>query len=729
LHGQNNGVIFTVIFPLIGVQTCWPSNRENVDYAMTEYSSHFSKGNPMVRVFIFIAAGILWQWYQPFSWFLWCSLLLGSLILLPALYFFPLSIQYKYSWCSGILLFTGCVATGALLTWKQDIRNDKNWFANVTAPDCQMVFTLKEDLVEKANSFKAVAAADTIICGNALQKIDGKIILYFSKDSLLPPLQYGSIIILKKSEQEIKNSGNPGAFDFKRFCLFQGVTHQVYLKPGDYAVIPGRETSSLVTFLNLLREKVLTILKANIGGKKELGLAEALLIGYKDDVDKELVQSYSNTGVVHIIAISGLHLGLIYGLLLIILKPLKRKKIFRWLHPVIILSVLWLFSFLAGAQPSILRSAVMFSCLILGETLSRKSSIYNTLAFSALLLLCINPFWLWDVGFQLSYSAVLSIFIFMKPIYHLFYIRNKLLDVIWKINAVTIAAQILTVPLTIYHFHQFPVYFMLTNLLAVPLSSAILLGEITLCATFYLPWFPRLLGDLVSRAIGCMNAYVERIETLPLSVWDGFQVSALQAVLLYVFIAGIGCWLINKVRTGIIMGLTAFLLFAVIRCHAFLVAKKQSCIVIYNIPHSRAIDLFSGSQHYFVGDSSLLLNNVAINFHLKPTRVLYRVLPEMTAPFNMNDRPLVFNRKNILLIDRNWSDAMPGTTQTLDLLVISQNPGFHLSTFAEQFTVRQVVCDASVPGPKKKYWKKDCLELGIPFHDVSEEGAFVMNLN
>src|SRR4029078_261665 len=140
----------------------------------------------------------------------------------------------------------------------------------------------------------------------------------------------------------------------------------------------------------------------------------------------------------------GLHLGLIYWLLTLILKPLQRKKV-KWLRPALILAGVWLFSLLAGAQPSIIRSAVMFTCIVLADSLTRKSSIFNTLAFSAFLLLCYNPYWLWDVGFQLSYAAVLSIVVFMQPIYNLFYIKNKLLDLIWKLNAVTIAAQILTV--------------------------------------------------------------------------------------------------------------------------------------------------------------------------------------------------------------------------------------------------------------------------------------------
>src|SRR5678815_5428568 len=242
-------------------------------------------------------------------------------------------------------------------------------------------------------------------------------------------------------------------------------------------------------------------------------------------------RSYSNTGVVHVIAISGLHLGLIYWLLAWLFKPLQKRK-FRWLRPIFILTGLWLFSLLAGAQPSVLRSAVMFTCFVLGDALDKRSSIFNSLALSALLLLCINPFWLWDVGFQLSYAAVLSIVIFMQPIYHWFYIKNKLLDLIWKLNAVTIAAQILTVPIGIYHFHQFPLNFLFTNFLAVPLSSLIILDEILLCIISFIPPVTALIGKSVSWLIWMMNTYIERIEMLPFSLWDGLQISIPQSILL-----------------------------------------------------------------------------------------------------------------------------------------------------------------------------------------------------
>ena len=307
-------------------------------------------------------------------------------------------------------------------------------------------------------------------------------------------MEYGSQLVFSRPLQEIKNGGNPGSFDYKTYCLFQGITHQVYLTKDDFVVLPTTETNAFALFIEQSRKWVVATIRNYIPGEKEQGLAEALLIGYKDDLDKNLVQAYSNTGVVHIIAISGLHLGLIYWLLLGLTKPLKGNKKLIWLRLVLIIGSLWLFTILAGAQPSVLRSAIMFSIIALGEVLLRRTNIFNTLAFSALILLCLNPFWLWDVGFQLSYSAVLSIVLFFQPVYNWYCPQNKALDFLWKMTSVTIAAQILTLPISIYHFHQMPLLFLFTNFIAVPLSSLILIGEIMLCALFFIPLLHRWLA-------------------------------------------------------------------------------------------------------------------------------------------------------------------------------------------------------------------------------------------
>jgi len=596
-----------------------------------------------------------------------------------------------------------------------------------------MLVTLDEPLVEKPRSYKAMARVNYLI-RESIIPAPGKIIIYFQKDSFIHNLSYGSRIIFTRQPGLIRNTGNPGSFNYKRYSLFKGITHQVYLGPNDFQLLPNKKQERFRQFIYKSRQKVLNILRTNIHGKKELGLAEALLIGYKDDLDKELVQSYANTGVVHIIAISGLHIGLIYWLLKFLLKPLhKRKKSFpflRWFTPLLILTGLWLFSLLAGAQPSVLRSALMFSCIVIGENLDRKAPIFNTLAFSAFLLLCYNPYLLWDAGFQLSYAAVFSIVIFLRPIYDIIYIQNKFLNLAWKMNAVTIAAQILTLPLTIYYFHQFPNYFLLTNFIAVPLSSLILLGEILLCAIGFLQPLASIVGKCLSTLIMGMNRFVEKIESLPFAVWEGLQINLVQTTLLFLCIAGAGYWLMERSKPGLKLFLFSFLGFSILRSYSFIYSENQEKIIVYNIPRTQAIDFIRGRSHLFAGDSDSLNKGNGQAFYLKPSRILHRVREADSMPgFYLKENIINFQNKKVLVIDKSVRFPRKAGQLVIDLVIVSKKGNFNTGQLNSIFKIRQIVFDASSPAWKLKYWKKDCDSLQIPYHDIREKGAFVMNLD
>ena len=674
-------------------------------------------------------AGIAIQWYLQLPLLVWQIVFVCPLIIYIFFFYLPLFKRYKLALLNGLTASFLFMSVGAILAWNNDIRNDDQWFSKFIGNNPSFIVNLAENPIEKTKSFKANANVRYTINDGKQYNSSGKLILYFSKDSFPAQIKEGSVIVLNKPLQEIKNSGNPGGFDYKRYCLFQQITHQVYLKPGEFVLLNEKNEPIVAKTINNIRQKVLSILTAYIPGDRERGLAEALLIGYKDDLDKTLVQSYSNTGVVHIIAISGLHLGLIYWLLLLLMKPLQRKKHTKWLKPIVVIAGLWLFSLLAGAQPSVLRSAVMFTCLALGETIDRRSSIYNSLAASAFILLCYNPYWLWDVGFQLSYAAVLSIVIFMQPVYNWFYIKNKALDFIWKMNAVTIAAQVLTLPISIYHFHQFPNYFLLTNFIAVPLSSLIVLGEILLCVVSFIGPVAVLVGKILLGMIWLMNTWVERIEALPFSLWDGLKIDIVQMILLTIAICLFCYWLMEKNKPSFIAGLAVLLAFVSLRSISFILAQRQQKIIVYNVPQRTAMDIIDGRNYQFSGDTILEKDDFARNFHLKPSRTLNRTYNTMqTAGIENREPYFTYAGKHILQIDRQALFNKPGDKPVIDLLILSKNPKLYISQLADQFTIRQVVFDGSVPVWKKKYWKKDCDSLDIPNYDVSEQGAFVMHL-
>lgn len=686
------------------------------------------KKAPFLKFLPALMAGILLQWHFDFTLLVSVCIFIAGFTGLAIFRNLSLRSRFFYNVAAGFSIAVVFFGLGSLLTYQKDIRNHKDWVGNHYQSGDAVVVTLNEPLIEKTKSFKANATVEYLIHNGMQTSSKGSILIYFKKDSLPPFLQYGSQIVFNKPLQEIKNANNPGGFDYKRYALFQGITHQVFLKENEYEIISGQNQNQFKSFIFSSREKILQILKQYIHGDKERGLAQALLIGYKNDLDQSLVQAYTNTGVVHIIAISGLHLGLIYWLLSLLTKPLKRKKQFKWIAPVFIITGLWLFALLAGAQASILRSAVMFTCIVLGQALGRtNNSIYNTLAISALLLLCINPFWLWDVGFQLSYAAVLSIVVFMRPIYNWFYFKNKAIDFLWKLNAVTLAAQVLTVPLSIYHFHQFPNYFLITNFLAVPISSLILLGEIFLCAIAFIPALANITGKVLTWLISIMNGWIEKINGISYSLWDSLHISLAQMVLLLVCIAGLSFWLLDKSKIGLKTGLISLLFFVVLRSVDFYKSSRQQKIVVYNVPQHKAIDFIDGRRYFFEGDPELSNDDFLRNFHLKPSRILHRITtaPDLNLLFR-KDNMADFLGKKILMIDSSIQYKNYGNSQEIDLAIVSKNPRLYFSQLVSTFTIKQVVFDASCPAWKLTYWKRDCDSLKIPWYDVAEKGAFVM---
>lgn len=536
---------------------------------MKRYGVGIWKRAPFLRLFIALTAGILLQYYCRFE--LSVAGIIIIPVLLPLIGYRYLSITQKFR-ARNIQGFFICIlvaCAGASVSCVRDISFRPDWIVSHCHKDDRILVTLKEPPIEKKGSFKALASVDFIqhrqIKGRAWQQVTGDILLYFRKDSCAERLQYGSRLLIQKSLQEISASHAWARTNYRQYCARQGIYYQLFLDTRHYKLVKHGDGNLYNAWLFAARDFMITTIQRNIKGPAEAGIAEALLIGYRHNLDKELLQSYSNTGVVHIIAISGMHLGMIYGLLLFLLKPLRYRQKFRWLWPLLVLLVLWGFSLLAGAGASILRAAVMFSFIIIGESISKKNHALNTLAASAFCLLLYNPSYLWDIGFQLSYAAVLGILLFMQPLYRAVYFKNRPLAIIWKLNALSLTAQVLTLPLLLYYFHQFPNLFLFCNFIAVPLSGIILYGCLLMIAVSPLSFISTLTGKALSWMILQMNLFIARTDRIPFAVTPGINISLLQTIVLYGYITCMAFWLMKKQPKALLYGLGATVLFLFIR--------------------------------------------------------------------------------------------------------------------------------------------------------------------
>ncbi|GAA4320253.1 ComEC/Rec2 family competence protein [Flaviaesturariibacter amylovorans] len=647
---------------------------------------------PALRLLLPFATGILCQWYLPAPGWTLCLLLALAALLLFGVPRLSLQNVYRYGALSGLgqqLLLFGF---GALALDGHDVRKHPQWIGCGSGP---VVAYLAAPPEEKPGSWKAEVTVTQRYTDGRWQAATGKALLYLRKEGQPPALSYGSRVLVRKALEPIRNSGNPGAFDYARYTLFQGITHQLFLSGDDLTVLKGNEGSALQGALFAAKARIVEILKRYVPGTREQGLAEALLIGYKADLDPELVQAYTNTGVVHIIAISGMHLALVYALLLGLTTPLRKSK---WLRFTLVVAGLWLFSGLVGGGASVLRSAVMFTLLALGQLIGREGASMNSLLLAALLLLALNPFLLWDLGFQLSFTAVGGILLFYGPIYRALPLRNKALDTLWKLCAVSLAAQVLTTPLSLFHFHQFPILFLLANLLAVPLSGLLVYALLALCAASVWPALAAGIGTIVAAAMRLLNSWIDHLNGTPGAVWDGISLSLPQVLLLY------------------------GLLVLAIRSASFIEAQQQRRLIVYKMGRHSALDLFEGRQHLFIGDAAAVRDPKLYRFHRQPAHVLYRSEAAAGDP----GPAFTFGGKKIWRL--NGAEAAGVPAGAVDLMIVAHSPRLVPSDVLSARTVRQLVLDGSVPRYKAALWKEAAAARRIAVHDVNEQGAFVMDL-
>ena len=690
-------------------------------------SSYFWKEAPFTRLFLPFALGIIAQEKLHLSVIVSVVIIFLSLIGLGLLASFNSFNWYRRRHLAGMFLMALFFGCGSLQLHFFQRKLGSYITSDQTRSVCRVVLT--EPLSEKSNSYKATGRLIEIKKSDSSFQTNERILIYFKKDSICKKLDYGDQLIFSKSFQSIRNSGNPGAFNYQEYCARQGIFQQVFLNSNDFILLKEKDKNTFIQFLINIRKAVIGIIQEYIPAAKEAGLAEALLIGYKDDLDKELVSAYSGAGVIHIIAISGLHMGIIYGLLNGIFLLWNKKRKSKWVKPIVIISGLWLFSLIAGSSASVLRSALMFTFIVIGDSLSRKVSIYNTLSASAFILLWYNPYWLWDVGFQLSYCAVLSIVIFYKHVYALLFFNNKIADAIWKLNAITISAQVLTLPLTIYYFHQFPTYFLLANLVAIPISSIILIGEILLCALAAIPTVAEWLGWLLGKLIFIMNSFIEWIDQLPGSVWNKLQIDQLQTILLFIAATGIFLGILIRNKKALFTGLACLSMFFLIRLLSFSTCEQQQKMIVYNIPGHPAIDFIQGRNYLFLGDSLLKTDGFLKNFHLDPSRTLNRIAERNNLPgFIREGNLLQFGSKKILLLDRNFKLSKGDGKINIDLIIVSENPSVKPKEAMKIFNVKKIIIDNSNNWWRINNWGEECRKAGLDFHRTDTDGAFVLNM-
>jgi len=685
------------------------------------------KKAPFLRLVLPLVVGILIASYIPFEkkWVYGGATIALFLLVIAHIK----ALRYPTLYGSAHFIFWAVFGIVAFQLNRVEDRTD--FIGSVYREGTVIAATLTTPLEVKPKSFRAEASIsqwDPAV--KQWKPFTGSVILYFEKDSLPENLGMGSRVAFKKALQPIRNSGNPGAFNYQKFAAAKGWFFQVYLKNNEYVVDKIKMNPGWRAWHIAARDQLLATLRKYIPDAKTLGVAEALLTGYRNNMDKELNWQYAGTGVAHIIAISGLHLGMIQAGLFFLLTPLAKIRHGKNIRALLVIIFLWMFTFITGAGPSVLRSALMFTILLFGEVIGRKGNSYNSLSASAFMLLLVNPNVLFDVGFQLSYSAVLSIFMFSAPIGRWIQTGNKWIDKTWQLFAVTLAAQILTLPFVVYYFNQFPVYFLLANLVAIPLSWVAL--NLSLILTLFLFWVPpvaTLLGKGIHISIEVMNRCITWIHHLPMSRIENIYLPLPQAIILMMMIALLSAWLLLRHKGSAVAALAGLLIFISYREVVWQQRNQQRKMIIYNIAGHTAIDMIAGHRVTYWGDPECLTDPNLFRMNIQPARILFQVrdtaiLPRDTTGFQM----VRVGDKALVVLDKE-PDTRRSETISADILLLAANIRAKPVWILEKVNCRVIVAGPQLPFYRIPQWQIAADSLHLRLHPVAEKGAFVLDLN
>ncbi len=694
---------------------------------------------PFFRLIIPFLAGIACQyWIGILSSSLWNYALVIFLLILTFVSFF-LASQWRFRWLFGVVINLFIFFFGVLLTVRQPT-SDKFEINNRN----RAILYLLDNPQLRTKSIRVEAEVRSIYANNTLWSTNEKMLIYFDvRDSLASELRYGAEIAVDLVPQTVSLSGNPNQFDYKKYLSDRGVCFTAYLKPNTWVEL-GNHGVPIKKIALQLRDKLVLLFKSYGLSGDELAVASALTLGYQDLLDDELRQVYSSSGAMHILSVSGLHVGVLYVLLSFLLSFLDKKVLTRAIKALILLGFLWFFALITGLPPCVQRSALMFSFLVIGDFFKQKSNIYNTLSASAFVLLVINPYNLLDIGFQLSYLAVVSIVFFYPYIYKLLYVKNWALDKVWSLVAVSLAAQFGTLSICIFYFHQFPNYFLLANLVAIPLSTIALYLSVFLIGFSPFHLLAGYIGIAFSFIVSLLNHGLEYIEKLPYSVTDGLNMSALQMFIVFGAILAFSFYLITKRSRFVFVSLSLIVFFLVLNLKSYIENNQAKEIVFYNVNKKSLVSFRLGESLIFVDVDTTKIQFVdKYDFFTKgyissvcAGKDIVIINPSQNKIKANNAILGIKNQHGISMINfMNKTIAIPFSKSlngfksnrkfNIDYLVVNNFCSYGVLDF---FNPKMVIIDSSV----SKYALVDivlkCRHDGIPYYITSAQGAFVLKI-
>ncbi len=686
---------------------------------------------PFLRFTLFLIGGVVAYIFFPEAGRYVNGLLLTLLLILAALHsFYKLNIPIQHiGWASVVIDICFLLAGYSITHSREPLHRADHLIYHDQGVKAYKI-CITDNWQSKPNSFKTEAKVLSVYTGDYWKWVDGRVHFSIKKDSLggKPKYKPGDILMVSGSPRVISENHLPGGFDFKVFSKFKRIYHQSFTD-NEHIIDLGQHDSYY--FLKRAAGEVRTYaqhaLEKYLRSPTAYAMISALVLGVKDNLSDDMVKAFSDTGAMHVLAVSGLHVGIVYLLLSSLFKPWENNRKLTGLLNVFAILVLWTYAFVTGLSPSVLRAVLMFTVVLIGKVIQRKGNVYNSLAISAFILILFEPYLITSVGFQLSYLAVLGI-VYLQPRFQRWWEpSNKLFEYIWSLTCVALAAQLSTSLLGLLYFHQFPTYFFLSNLIVIPLSGFLLGLGLAVVVFSKIPFIASIIALALDYAVDLVVFLLGKIASLPLSVFNSVYLSPQQTLLLYAFlITAIAYFHFGKIRwlylsTLLIIGYTTSVLLrkpTLSPSNIQIYALGEGLITSYSHESSRHLKPF---------DSNKSLNIKYLNSHFLHTGTHDIKIDTQNHFIPLWDGAKAFVRygKTIILVDK-----MPRNTFSVpvkaDVIIISKNYRGRSFEVHQWIDSPQLVIEGyKIP----YYWRKEVahlMERGSKIHLTQVDG--ILNL-
>ncbi|MBX2966099.1 MAG: ComEC family competence protein [Cyclobacteriaceae bacterium] len=678
-----------------------------------------------VRIVCFLIAGILLGIYQPDSIPERLALLLfvGCVVL-----FFILAI-WKRKINPGVIGLIAIFLAGYLNTLYHTDSRKQNHILHAPSVE-KYVAVISGYGEEKEKSWKVEADVQQVFDGAEWKPASGKVMWYFSKKDFHQPYSYGDELMIHGAPPELSVPANPGEFDYKKFLSYRKIYHQQFLRREDVRFVSVNPPSRVMAYSIAARNWAEKVFTKHIEGRQERGVILALVLGVSDELDNDLMQAYAASGAIHVLAVSGLHIAIIYIILVAILKPLNRWKHGKWMLACISIVFLWGYAFITGLSPSVLRAVAMFTVMALSRPFNYGTNIYNTLAVAAFGLLMWEPFMIMSVGFQLSFLAVIGIVYIHPKLIVLWKPKNWVLQKTWDVTCVSIAAQLATFSLGLLYFHQFPVYFLVSNLLVIPGTSVALVAGMVLLAISPIAWLADWLGSAIELLLWVINYFVFAVERLPFSLVNDVYITTFQNWLIIgMVVSALALWQFRKFSFAVLVaGCTV--LYGGTQWHHYADAVDQEKFVVYRVAGHHAMEWLDRGSSYFFTDSVLLNNHDRIRFHIRPNRLIGGIhnirINNNSFTTNLQGCRL-FTWKSYTFLHITSPEFLLPSALEVDYIVVSHNSIRNMQQLA-QVRFKKLVIDSSNSWYTANRIVNESGNADVRIHSVLHHGAFETKL-